>query len=130
MVVRCSCCSIRRSPVPQGSPEEGEIGASPPWRSSPDRGQAVPLLAAALALMAVLALGVVRLAAVAADRARAHTAADAAALAGVAEGRTAAQDVARANGATVVTFEQVGGQVEVRVRVRDVEAVARAELRR
>lgn len=130
MVVRRSCPSIRRSSDPEGAAEHERGIASHRAGSSSDRGQAVPLLVAALALVAFVALGVVRLAVVAGDRARAHTAADAAALAGAVEGRTAALDVAEVNGATVVTFEQAGGQVEVRVRVRGVEAVARAELHR
>jgi hypothetical protein len=101
-----------------------------PTATSAERGQATPLLVTVVALVVVVALGVVRVATVVSDRARAHTTADAAALAGAVEGRPAAADVAAANGGTLVTFAQAGGQVEVRVRVGAAEAISRAELRR
>jgi Flp pilus assembly protein TadG len=93
-----------------------------------DGGQAVPVVAAALALVMVLGLGAVRLAGVVTDRARAHSAADAAALAGVVEGRSGAERLAAANGGRVTAFERSGDEIEVRVRVGDAEATARARL--
>ena len=61
------------------------------------------------------------------QRARARTAADAAALAGAAEGEDAARRLAAANGGEVVLRSPVrGDEVVVRVRVGDVEAEARA----
>ncbi|MCD9624440.1 pilus assembly protein TadG-related protein [Rhabdothermincola salaria] len=93
-----------------------------------DRGQAVPVVAGALALVMVLGFGAVRLAGVVTDRARAHSAADAAALAGAVEGRAAADRLAAANGGRVMAFESYGDEVEVTVRVGDAEAVARARL--
>ncbi|NIR42137.1 MAG: hypothetical protein GWN79_28885, partial [Actinobacteria bacterium] len=60
------------------------------------------------------------------DAARARTAADAAALAGAAEGRGAAADMAKANHGVLEHFIQQGSVVEVRVRVGEVSAVARA----
>ncbi len=60
------------------------------------------------------------------DAAQAQTAADAAALAGAAEGESAAREVAGANGAELVAFVLEGLEVEVRARVGEAEAVARA----
>lgn len=60
------------------------------------------------------------------DRGRARTAADAAALAGAAEGEAAAREVARDNGAELLRHEDLGTAVIVEVRVGQVEAFARA----
>lgn len=59
-------------------------------------------------------------------RQRARSAADAAALAGVIEGRAAAAELAAANGAKLVAFDADGDVVEVTVRVGDRTATARA----
>jgi len=109
---------------------EGRVRAvTTAWRRpGGDGGQAVPVAAAAVTLALVLGLGAVRLADVVTDRARAHSAADAAALAGVVEGRLGAERLAAANGGRVTAFESAGDEIEVRVRVGDVEAVARARL--
>lgn len=72
----------------------------------------------------VLVLG--RLGGDAVDRARAQSAADAAALAGAAAGRSEAELVAAANGARLVTWEEAGADVRVRVSYRRFEASARA----
>jgi hypothetical protein len=130
MAVRRPTLSFRHRPGPEPPSDPFDEGATGSKETSPDLGQATPLLVAALALVVVVALGVVRIATVVGDRARAHTAADAAALAGAIEGRPAAADIAAANGGILVTFEHAGGQVEVRVRVGDAEATSRAELRR
>jgi hypothetical protein len=79
-----------------------------------------------LALAVLCAVVVARLGAVAADRAQARTAADAAALAAVHGGDAAAAAVAAANGATVTDLDRQGAEVVVSVRVGDVEASARA----
>jgi len=92
-----------------------------------ERGQALPLLLLVLAITMVALMVIVRLGAVANDAARARTAADAAALTGAAEGRRAADHVARANAGELVSYFAVGSEVEVVVRVGDVEARARAE---
>lgn len=92
----------------------------------PDAGQALPLLAGALALVVVLLLGLVALGNLADDRARAQTAADAAALAGAAEGRAAAAEVAGANDGRLESYATSGAEVEVVVRVGDATATARA----
>lgn len=91
-----------------------------------ERGQALPLLAGALALVVMLMLGLVALGNTADDRARAQTAADAAALAGAADGRSAADRAATANHASLERFTSQGGEVEVVVRAGDSRATARA----
>jgi hypothetical protein len=60
------------------------------------------------------------------DANRARTAADAAALAGVAGGRAAAAEVALANGGEVVSWSEDGGTVTVVVALGDATATARA----
>lgn len=60
------------------------------------------------------------------ERQRARTAADAAALAGVADGRGAAVELARANGGVLVAWSESNDVVTVTVRVGDRAATARA----
>ena len=60
------------------------------------------------------------------DRQRAASAADAAALAGVAGGFESSAALASANGATLVSWRQDGRRVTVQVRVGDQLAMARA----
>jgi len=60
-------------------------------------------------------------------RARARTAADAAALAGAAEGRAAAEAIATANGAVLDGFSSDGAEVNVVVHIGTTHASARAE---
>jgi hypothetical protein len=96
-----------------------------------DRGQALPLVVGVLAVVAVLvaALGVV--AGHSIDAARARTAADAAALAGVEAGQSAAGELAQANGGVLLEFDTLdNGDVLVRVRVGRASASARATLDR
>ena len=87
-----------------------------------------PLLALLVAAVAALSLGLGRMGAVAADRARAQTAADAAALAGAVEGEAAARELAAANGATLVQFDRGKGTAQVVVRYDDATAVAKASI--
>lgn len=91
-----------------------------------DRGQAVPLAAAMLAVVVVALVGLVPLGVAVRERAAARTAADAAALAGAIEGEHAARRLADANGGELVTFQRTGDEVLVRVRVGDAAADARA----
>jgi hypothetical protein len=91
-----------------------------------DRGQAVPLAAAMLAVVVVALVGLVPLGVAVHERAAARTAADAAALAGAIEGEQAARQLADANGGELVTFQRTGDEVLVRVRVGDAAADARA----
>jgi hypothetical protein len=60
------------------------------------------------------------------DSARAHAAADAAALAGAAEGEDAAREVADRNGAELVRWRIEGDDVWVEVRLGRARAVAKA----
>lgn len=93
-----------------------------------ERGSVTPLLALLVVAVGGLCLGLGRLGAAANSAARAQTAADAAALAGAADGLDAARRLAAANGAEVVELqsEDDGSAVQVVVRVRGLEAVARA----
>ena len=95
-------------------------------RARSDRGQLTPLYAVIVLIAGGAMLLLVHLGTLAVHRARARTAADAAALAGAAEGRTAAADVATRNGATLESFVSHGNDVEVRVRVGSTHATARA----
>jgi LAS superfamily LD-carboxypeptidase LdcB len=79
-----------------------------------------------VALCGVALLALVPMAGALVDRARARTAADAAALAGAAEGDQAARQVATANGAKLLEIERSGDEVVVQVRVGEVEAYAKA----
>lgn len=91
-----------------------------------DRGQATPLLVVAVGLIAVMVLSLGPMGRTVAQRAQARTAADAAALAGAAEGREAAEQVAEANGAELVSYERSGDDVTVEVVVGGVPASGRA----
>lgn len=95
-------------------------------RIGSDRGQAVPLTAALVAIAAVLVLGLGALAGDVVDAGRARSAADAAALAGALGGRPAAHAMAGRNGATLTAWHDSGDDVVVTVRVGDATATARA----
>ncbi len=94
---------------------------------SNERGAALPLVALALALMLSSVWIIAGVAERAVDRAQAQSAADAAALAGVADGEGAARRVAGSNDATLVSFAQEGNEVVVTVVHDGVRAIARAE---
>lgn len=91
-----------------------------------ERGQVTPLLAVLVVVIGGLIFGVARFGATTAHASRAQAAADAAALAGAAEDRGAAEAVARLNGAEVVSYDADGREVLVRTRVGEVWSVARA----
>lgn len=95
-------------------------------RAVGERGQAVPLVLAVVALAVVVLLALVPLGRRADERARAQTAADAAALAGAAEGEEAAREMAQANGAKLLDWWAAGTDVWVRVEVGESEALAQA----
>ena len=86
----------------------------------------VPLLAVALVLFGVVALGLVRVTIAVTQRSAAQAAADATALAGAVDGPTAADEVAAANGARVIAYVDDGGEVQVTVERQGVRATARA----
>ena len=102
------------------------LSAEPAVRTESDRGQTLPLLAVVMLFVALVCMGVTRVGGVLADRAKARTAADAAALAGVDRGEDEAAAVAVADGATLEAYESRRGEVEVTVRVGDERARARA----
>jgi len=92
-----------------------------------DRGSALVL--AVIVTVAFTGAGGVALAAFSRDlidASRARSAADAAALASVEGGPAAAAELAAANGATLVSWAQIGSDVVVEVRVGDAVARARA----
>ena len=96
---------------------------------SRDAGQAaLVVVVATLVLMAAVVLGAASLGRTTTDRARARTAADAAALAALEGGRAAAVELAVANGAELVSWARGPGphDVTVVVAVGDVRATARA----
>jgi D-alanyl-D-alanine dipeptidase len=97
---------------------------------SVDRGQAAPLALVVLLVGGGVMLLVAELARAAVDRAEATTAADAAALAGAADGPLAAQEMARVNGGVVVELIEDGVGMTVTVLVGEARATARAERRR
>src|SRR3954447_7781961 len=89
-----------------------------------DDGQLTPLYAVIILVAGGAMLLLVHLGTLAIHRAHARTAADAAALAGAAEGRDAAVRVAEANGAVLESYNAHGDDVEVRVRVDATHASA------
>lgn len=91
-----------------------------------ERGQVTPFVALVVVLVAALVVMLGRLGQNATDQARAQTAADAAALAGVVEGEDAAAELAESNGAELLLFVADGEGVVVRVALRRAEARARA----
>ena len=91
-----------------------------------DRGQATVLLVGILAVAVVLLLAMVPVSHAVADATRARSAADAAALAGAAEGEDAARVVAERNGARLLHWRAEGQDVWVEVEVGRAHAVAKA----
>ena len=98
------------------------------WRDH--RGQAVPLALVVVVLAMVLMVAIGSVGGLAVDASRARTAADAAALAGVEGGRSAAVRLATEHGATLVVYRASGPAddrlVTVRVRVGRATATAAA----
>ena len=93
---------------------------------SGERGSVTPLVALVMVAVGGLCVGLGRLGGDAVAEARAQAGADAAALAGAADGEDAARSLAEANGAVLVAFQVEGPEVQVRTRVGDAEAEARA----
>jgi Flp pilus assembly protein TadG len=107
------------------SPAEAACGCLP--RGGQD-GQAAVLLVMALALTALLFLAIVRGGTMLVRAARAQAAADAAALAAVRSGESAALGVAADNGAAVVAVWAAPGWARVTVRLEGREATSTAAL--
>ena len=95
-------------------------------RKSNQRGSTLPFMALAIVLAGVSVVLLGRVGGAATARAGARNAADAAALAGAAAGRTAATELARANGAELVSYQETGNDTTVRVRLGPAEATGRA----
>ena len=95
-------------------------------RARSDDGQLLPIYAVIVLVAGGSMLLLVHLGMLAVHRAQARSAADAAALAGAAEGQEAADEMARANGAVLESYAAAGTDVEVRVRVGSTHATARA----
>ncbi len=91
-----------------------------------ETGQVVPFMALVVMLAIVAILAVARVGSALDDSARARTAADAAALAGVVDGREAARDMAAANGGELLEFRSDGRTAWVEVRVGGATARASA----
>lgn len=89
-------------------------------------GQVVPLLAAFVVFAGLFMIGLAHLGGGAVDRAMARRAADAAALAGAAEGRNVADRLARENGARITRYDEPGNDTELVVTYGDARAIARA----
>ena len=101
--------------------------------SMDDEGSVLPLVALWLLALALMAMMLVVGGDLIIDRSRAQAAADAAALAGAAEGRVAAESVAGGNGAQLVDYRERSGRspgslvvVDVVVRFDDAMAAATA----
>jgi outer membrane lipoprotein SlyB len=91
-----------------------------------ERGQAVPIVLGLMAVAVVVVLALLPLAEAVRERAAARNAADAAALAGAAEGEAAARQVAAENGSELVRWRADGLDVWVVVTLGDARAEARA----
>jgi len=115
-------------PLPPFSPPPDRSATNLPATSGPshDAGQATPfvVLLVVVALAAVVLLA--RLGGLAVDRAEARTAADAAAMAVILDGESAARAAADANGGVVESVTWFGPEVEVTVRVGGARATSRA----
>lgn len=90
-------------------------------------GSVLPIVALMILAIGGLAVGVGRVGADVVVAGRARAAADAAALAGAAEGERAAQQLAEVNGGRLRSYEVQGSEVQVEVTVGNARAVARAE---
>lgn len=92
-----------------------------------DRGQAAVLVSVVVAvLLVVIVSAMATMGGTAVDRTRAQTAADAAALASLDGGSTAAVDLADRHGAEVVSWSRSGSEVTVVVQIGVIRAIARA----
>jgi hypothetical protein len=91
-----------------------------------EQGSILPFIALAMVLAGVSIVLLARVGGAATARAGARNAADAAALAGAAEGRDAAVALAEANGAELLSYQDIGMDTLVRVRLGPAEATGRA----
>ena len=104
----------------QGLGRRGRVGAD-------QRGSVLPIVALVTLAIGGLAVGVGRVGADVVVAARARAAADAAALAGAADGERAARQLAEVNGGRLRRYEAHGDEVQVEVSVGSALVTARAE---
>ncbi len=97
-------------------------------RARGDHGQALLAVVLVMVVAVLVVVLTTRLGVVVTDRARARTAADAAALAGATGGRDAAEQIALEDGGLLEEYVQRDSEVEVTVRVGDMTATSRARL--
>ena len=109
-----------------GSVRLDSVRHGPVRRCRREAGQIVPMAALVLAIVMLMGLLVVSLGLQVDERARAQSAADAAALAGATDGEDVAGSVTEVNGAVLESFVVRGSEVEVVVRRGDERATARA----
>jgi hypothetical protein len=95
-------------------------------KTNSDRGQVVPLLAAFIVFAGLALIALAHLGGGAIDRAQAKRAADAAALAGAADGPGAASRLASLNHASVSDYQESHDDATVEVHYGDARAVSRA----
>ncbi|MCY4068227.1 MAG: pilus assembly protein TadG-related protein [Acidimicrobiaceae bacterium] len=88
-----------------------------------DAGQAAPLMVVMLAAVALTVLAATEIAQLLDSSAQARTAADAAALAGAAEGRSSAAAVAAANGGVLLDYSEQRASVDQSSGDEDAEVV-------
>lgn len=91
-----------------------------------EKGSIAPLIALLVVVCGGLSMGIARFGAQATQAAQARTAADAAALAGAAEGEIAAKSVAKSNGARLVSFSKEGNEAQVIIELNEIRVSARA----
>ena len=105
-------------------PSTSKIGEHRPRR---DRGGAsILVMTAVVAIAVAIGAAMASTSTTLIDRVRAQSAADAAALASVRGGRAAAEQLAAVNGASLVSWRQIGPDVVVEVRAGAAVATARA----
>lgn len=92
-----------------------------------ERGSGLPLVGLSLAFMLVMVLALTMITGRIVNRTQAQSAADAAALAGLADGEAGARLLAARNGALLLSFSANGNAVEVVVELDGVQAIADAE---
>ena len=100
----------------------------PATKTDQERGAATLLAAAVIGIACLVCIVLVRLGEQVTLNARAHIAAEAAALAGALNGEDAAHHVASANGASIIEYLIDSPLVQVVVEIKGMRVSARAEL--
>lgn len=100
----------------------------PATKTDQERGAATLLAAAVIGIACLVSTVLVRLGEQVTLNARAHIAAEAAALAGALNGEDAAHHVASANGASIIEYLIDAPLVQVVVEIKGMRVSARAEL--